>query len=128
MSGQRLVPHPSERGAAVLEFALVLPLLLLLVFAVAEFGRAYYQVITLTHAAREGARVWALGGTTAEAVTATQAAAYPLNAITVTTSPCVAPLPTQVTVTRDFEWIFMPPGLALQDFQMTGTGVMRCGG
>lgn len=45
-----------ERGQALVEFALVVPLLLMLVIGVFEFGRAYnvYQVIT--DAAREGAR------------------------------------------------------------------------
>jgi Flp pilus assembly protein TadG len=46
----------ARRGQALVEFALVLPLLLMLVIGVFEFGRAYnvYQVIT--DAAREGAR------------------------------------------------------------------------
>ncbi len=32
----------SERGAAVVEFALVVPILIALVFGIAEFGRAYF--------------------------------------------------------------------------------------
>lgn len=47
----------SERGAAVVEFALVLPLLILLVFGIIEFGRAYNLYLGVTHAAREGARI-----------------------------------------------------------------------
>lgn len=45
-----------ERGTSVVEMAIVLPLLLLLVFAVGEFGLMYQQWQTLTNAAREGAR------------------------------------------------------------------------
>jgi len=46
----------SERGQSLLEFAMVLPLLLLIALGVVEFGRAYYQYNTLTKAVREGAR------------------------------------------------------------------------
>jgi Flp pilus assembly pilin Flp len=51
----------SERGAAAVEFALLLPLLLLLVFGIIDFGRAINAQITITQAAREGARAHALG-------------------------------------------------------------------
>jgi Flp pilus assembly protein TadG len=50
-----------ERGAAMVEFALVLPLLLVLVFGIVDFGRAFQSWITLTNAAREGARLGATG-------------------------------------------------------------------
>ncbi len=45
-----------ERGANLVEMALVLPLLLLLLVAVIDFGRAFYSVITIANASREGAR------------------------------------------------------------------------
>lgn len=47
---------PDQRGVAVIEFALILPVLLLLLLACAEFGRAFYQYNTLTKAVRDGAR------------------------------------------------------------------------
>ncbi len=43
-----------------MEFALVLPVLVLMLFGAVEFGRAYYDLHLLTNAAREGARVGAL--------------------------------------------------------------------
>ena len=46
-----------DRGAAAVEFALLLPLLLLIVFGIIDFGRALNAQITLTQAAREGARL-----------------------------------------------------------------------
>lgn len=49
-----------ETGAAVVEFALVAPLFLLLVFAVIDVGRAYYTVNQLATAVREGARAAAV--------------------------------------------------------------------
>lgn len=46
-----------ERGQAVLELALVLPLLLVIVFGITEFGRAWMTMNVLTSAAREGCRL-----------------------------------------------------------------------
>ena len=45
-----------EGGAAVVEFALVLPLVLLLVLAIAEVAVVARTELQLAHAAREGAR------------------------------------------------------------------------
>lgn len=44
---------------------MVLPLLLVLVMGLIDFGRAYQSVITMTNAAREGARLGAIGATEA---------------------------------------------------------------
>lgn len=46
----------SEEGAAAVEFALVVPLLLTLLFGIIEFGTAYNAQILVTNAAREAAR------------------------------------------------------------------------
>lgn len=68
----------SERGAVAVEFAIVLPVLLLLVMGIAEFGRAYNTQMTLTHAAREGARVLAITQNEVAARNATKSAAAAL--------------------------------------------------
>jgi Flp pilus assembly protein TadG len=52
----------SERGAALLEMAFALPLLLLVCVGILEFGRAYQTWQVLTNAAREGARIAVLPG------------------------------------------------------------------
>ncbi|MGB3346411.1 MAG: TadE family protein [Candidatus Humimicrobiia bacterium] len=46
----------NEKGASAVEFALILPILIMLVFGIFQFGIAYNNYITITHAAREGAR------------------------------------------------------------------------
>ena len=46
----------TQKGVAIVEFTIVLPLLLLLMLAIAEFGRALYQYNALTKAVRDGAR------------------------------------------------------------------------
>jgi Flp pilus assembly protein TadG len=46
-----------SRGAAAVEFALILPVIVLLLFGIIEMGRAWNVRQTLTDAVREGARV-----------------------------------------------------------------------
>ena len=65
----------SERGAALLETAITLPLVLLMSVAIFEFGRAYQTWQVLTNAAREGARVAILSETT-DAQVSTAVRAY----------------------------------------------------
>jgi TadE-like protein len=45
-----------QRSQALIEFALVSPVLLLLLFGIIDLGRAIFYYDTLNHAAREGAR------------------------------------------------------------------------
>ena len=47
----------SERGQSLVELALVLPLLILLLAGMVDFGRAFSNYIVITNAAREGARM-----------------------------------------------------------------------
>jgi hypothetical protein len=56
---RRLAGHPrkGEDGQSLLEFALVLPIFLLVLFAIVDFGMAFHAWITVTNAAREGARI-----------------------------------------------------------------------
>lgn len=55
---------PERRGAALVEAAVVLPLLLLIVMGIIEFGRAMMVVQLITNGAREGARRAVLDGST----------------------------------------------------------------
>jgi Flp pilus assembly protein TadG len=49
-------PRRGQRSQALIEFALVSPVLLLLLFGIVDIGRAIFYYDTLSHAAREGAR------------------------------------------------------------------------
>ena len=51
-----------DRGSQLIEFAFVAPLLLVVVFGIANFGLMFQRYEVLTNAAREGARVAALPG------------------------------------------------------------------
>ena len=52
-----------EKGQALVEFTLLVPIFLLLLFAIVDFGMGFYSYITVTNAAREGARLGAVQGT-----------------------------------------------------------------
>lgn len=47
--------HSKSRGQSLVEFALILPLLLVLIITAIELGRLFYTQIVITNAAREGA-------------------------------------------------------------------------
>ena len=52
----------SERGAELIEFAIVLPVMLLIVMGIVDFGFMFQRYVVLTNAAMEGARVAVLPG------------------------------------------------------------------
>ena len=60
----------SEKGAALLEAAITVPVILLISVGIFEFGRAYQTWQVLTNAAREGARAAVINGSTDTDVTA----------------------------------------------------------
>jgi Flp pilus assembly protein TadG len=77
----------ADRGATVVEFALLLPLLLLILLGIIDFGRMLNAQETLTQAAREGARVVALGQP--DPAGRTQAAATGLSPVSVSIQSCI---------------------------------------
>jgi len=104
----------------LIEFALVLPFLLLLTFMVIDFSRAFMAKNVVTQAAREGARVYAMpdvGADSASAVAVRVAKVSGLNATAATSENTVSG-EVQVTVTAPFNWLY--PGL-IQWLGVTGT-------
>jgi Flp pilus assembly protein TadG len=57
----------NQTGAAAVEFALLLPWLIAIIFGISQFGIAFNSWITLSNAAREGARLASVEGTLSEA-------------------------------------------------------------
>jgi Flp pilus assembly protein TadG len=51
----------NQRGQSIVEFALIMPLIILILFGIFEFGRIFYSYIVITNSAREGARIGATG-------------------------------------------------------------------
>jgi Flp pilus assembly protein TadG len=128
----------NERGAAAVEFALVLPLLVLLFAGIAELGRLYYLQATLSGAAREGARVMALQNDTGTTVTAVKAAAGSVAltdaqiVVTPGTGACQATTtsgqPPRAMVTITFTTPLVSTVFGSTPVKVHGFGAMQCGG
>ena len=136
MIGQRSRGRSEDRGSAAVEFVLVLPVLLLILFAIVDFGRMLNAKIVLSEAAREGARAVALAGT--------GAADQRVNAVVSDLSGDID-RPYQIvgcdpndpasdaTVTLTYHFEFVTPLAVLAGFgdsghriALTATGVMPC--
>ena len=76
----------NEKGASAVEFALILTPLIILIFAIFEFGILFNNYIALTHAAREGARLAAVDAYD-EAKVRESAPSVKIDSVTVTTQP-----------------------------------------
>jgi len=108
----------SARGNSIVEFALVLPILLLVLFGITEFGRMIMTTNILNTASREGARLAAvspLGETTIiEARVNEVLAAARVHAKTITVEYSPATNSVRVAVTSDFDILsrsVLPPSL-----------------
>jgi Flp pilus assembly protein TadG len=124
----------SRRGAAVVEFAVVAPLFITLVFGMIEYGRMVMVQQMLTNAAREGARVGVLDGATTAAVQSsvtTYLSNASISGSTVTVSPSPPSSagygdPVTVTVTIPFASVsWIPAPMFLSGKTLTAKSVMR---
>lgn len=111
-----------ERGAVAVEFALVLPLLVMLVTGIIQFGLYYNAKLTLTHAVREGARAAVVG---ADPQGTVETASEGLELTDVDAPPCkVGDENVSVTASTDFD--FSIPFVDLGAVAITSKAVMRC--
>ena len=119
----------SERGAAAVEFALVLPILVLILFGVIEFGGVYNAQLMVTGAAREAARSMALDGVVADAQAVALDAAVGIDPadLDVEVSPATCSTGTDVTVTVRYDRPFLT-GLFGASVELTGLATRRCQG
>ena len=121
-----------ERGAAIVEFAIVVPLLLLLLLGSIEFGRAYSAKISVTHAAREGVREYALTQDASAGDAAARGAATALDPSKMTVAPSgcgdIADFGDPATLRVSYRFDFNIPFVALDRVNIQSQGVMRCGG
>jgi len=99
-----------ERGQALVEAALIIPLLMLIAMGAVDFGRLYYSYTTIANAAREGAMCASLGGIcpagAAGAATAEVNGTLP-GGVTTTVSPS-GTLSAGSTVTVTVHYNFQP--------------------
>lgn len=82
----------SERGAAAVEFALVVPVLIVMIFGMVDMGMAINAQAIVSNAAREGARAASFNGANVTATTTvvTSATKYLIGTAPTTTITCQA--------------------------------------
>ncbi|WP_269938215.1 TadE/TadG family type IV pilus assembly protein [Arthrobacter sp. HY1533] len=114
-----------EKGAAAVEFALVVPLLLTLIFGIILFGHAFSVQISLTQAARAAARSMAVENSQASAEAAGRLNIVGLDSAGFSYSPtsCAKDLDMVVTVSYNLTGFWVIP-----DIPISSKASMRCGG
>ena len=128
----------ADSGAVAVEFAIVLIPLILILMGVIDFGRAYTHQLSLSAAAREGARVMAVQNDPVAAKAKVREAAPALSPtltdsqIAISGTGCSAGYPVgqtvTVTVTYPLTSITGMFDSLFSGEHLTGKGVMRCGG
>jgi Flp pilus assembly protein TadG len=112
----------NQRGAALLETAITIPIVLLVTVSIFEFGRAYQTWQVLTNAAREGARTAVIAGNTDSQVTDAvrnymkggQLPGFGSASITLNrTVPFGSVTASSVTVTYPFNFVVLNPVIKL---------------
>ena len=145
-------PISDTKGVAAVEFALVLPLLLLFIISLIDFGRIFFVQISITSASREGVRLSSLysnGVPTPQNIIDLVNSSAPgaavlsqlanLATLTVVQAPCSSAVlneNTTVEVTTNFKWLLpvgilrlvSPNSTLANDFTIRSRGVMRCVG
>jgi Flp pilus assembly protein TadG len=128
-----------ERGVAAVEFALILPLFLTILFAIMDFGWLFFQQLVITSAAREGARAGAVAETDSQATTNARAAvatflsgngvSSSLATTSATVNTSTAPKTISVSVRLQFKplvgILFLPNNLQPYPANLNASAVMR---
>ena len=129
-ASRRKIEFRSEQGQAITEFALALPILALLLFAVIQFGIAFNNYITLTDATRAGARKAAVARQLSNPVNACQSAirtsASDLNQSDLTAS-CTSTwqMGADVTVNASYPYSISLLGLVVKSGRLSSTTTER---
>ena len=115
---RKLMRIKGQKGAAVVEFAFVLPLLMLILFGIIEFGLLFYNKQVLTNASREGARAGIAYATATEIETIVEN--YCSNRLirfdtdvdpNTTVAGAMGSYGQDLTVVVTYEYTFLAPGL-----------------
>ena len=121
-----------NKGQALVEFAFVLPIILLVLMGIIEFGRIFNTYLVLTNASREGARVAAVGGADLDVTNSVRNVTPTLNqaSLNITINPIeisrTRGLPVTVTTTYNLPLICPLVDVVLPNpFPLTSQTTMR---
>jgi Flp pilus assembly protein TadG len=123
----------NKRGQAIVEMAIIVPILVLLLAAIFDIGRVMHDALTITYAAREGARAAAVGKDDANILARIYAASPSIDpstmAVDIVPATQAARQPDQqVTVTINHDVTITTPlisAIVPNPFPLTATAVMR---
>ena len=133
--GAHPLPPSRERGAGLAEFALVMPVLLMILFGIIEFGFAFGRSQAIAAAAREGGRLASLSSTSPtevsdrvdEALGSTTFDGPPVVSVD-PSGGCLGREGLSVTVTVTAPHRITIPFVLDRDLSLTGRSVFRCEG
>lgn len=121
-----------KRGQALVELALVLPLLILIIIGMMEFGRIFHSYLLITNAAREGARLGVVGETDSEIRTRVKDMAVSLDLtdsqISITPEESLRARGVPLTVKVEYEMDLITPVLDIiipSPFLLSAKSTMR---
>ena len=123
----------TDRGQSLAEFAIVVPIFLILVFGIVDFSMALRAWLTVTNASREGARVLVLGQSCSQVTAQSQNVAKGLSpsvTVTITPSTCTGVSGDTMSVSVSYTYKFVTPLGSLAKMitgpiTMTSTSTMR---
>jgi len=122
----------NKRGQALVEVAILLPILLLILMGIFEFGRVFNAYLIINHASREGARSAALGNDDTEIINKINASIFYLDSakltIVITPSKSSRTRGTDVTVNLKYNIDIIVPiieNLVPNPFPLEAQTVMR---
>ena len=120
-----------ESGQTLVELALLLPVLLLLLLGVVEFGRILMTYLMISHSSREGARLAAVGGSDSAVVQRVQDQAFLLDPdlLVIDINPSGSRTRgSSVTVTLDYDldiFLPLPPSVVPDPLHLQARTTMR---
>jgi Flp pilus assembly protein TadG len=105
--------HRSERGQSLVETAFVLPVLLLLLFGIFDFGRAVYAYNILANSAREATRLAIVDQNLSSITAEAHETSIGLDPASVNVTFATCPAPVKIgcpaTVTLEYQWTAITP-------------------
>jgi uncharacterized protein (UPF0333 family) len=120
----------SEKGQSIVEFALILPLVILMIFGILDFGRVFHAYLAIDHAGREAARAASIGkdNTTILNTAVNDATSIGLKSEQVVIDPSGSRSSgTEAKITISYPVTFLTPiiGNLISPLTLTNTTVMR---
>jgi Flp pilus assembly protein TadG len=106
-----------ERGQSMVEFVLVVPIFLVLIFGIVDFGMGIHAWLTITSSSREGARIGSVSASAAEIEAKVRSTSSSLDQsqLTVVTTNAQGASGESVVVDVDYHYDFITPLSSILD-------------